>query len=104
MEQPGAPMVYACPVSRGNILQSELMAGRINMNFLAKRSGGLDFNLDPDPESAAGRIVDSIRSQYVLQFTAADPARDKKAHKLAVRLPVKGVQIHALPAFFAPAK
>ncbi len=104
MEQPGAPIVYACPVSRGNIMQSELMVGRINMRFLAKWGGGTEFNLDPDPASAAAQVAAAIRSQYVLEFAAADAARNGKKHKVAVRLPGEDVQIHALPDYFAPAK
>jgi VWFA-related protein len=104
MKQPGAPVVYACLPSKARILQSELMAGRINMDFLAKEGSGTVFNLDPDPESAAAQIVAAVRSQYVLEFTAADPARNGKAHKLEVRLPIKDVQIHTLPAYYAPGK
>jgi Ca-activated chloride channel homolog len=104
MEQPGAPVVYSCPVSKANIMQSELMAGHINLRFLAKRGGGTVFNLDPDPASAAAQIVADIRSQYVLQFTAADPARNGKAHKLELRLPLKDVEIHGLSKYHAPQK
>ncbi|MGB0063551.1 MAG: VWA domain-containing protein [Terracidiphilus sp.] len=104
MEQSGAPMVYLCPVSEANVFQSQKMVGLINMRFLAKRSGGPEFSLDPDPLSAATRIADAIRNQYVLQFTATNTARDGKARKIAVRLSVKQVNIYALPAYFAPAK
>lgn len=104
MEQPGAPVVYLCPVSEANVFQSQKMVGLINMRFLAKRSGGPEFSLDPDPVSAATKIADAIRNQYVLQFTAANTARDGKAHKLEVRLPAKHGQIYVLPAYFAPAK
>jgi VWFA-related protein len=104
MKQPGAPAVYACVPSKAEIMQSELMAGHINMRFLAKEGGGTEFNLDPDPESTAARIAGAIRSQYVLQFRTGDPTRNGKARKLAVRLPVKDAQIHALPDYFAPAK
>jgi Ca-activated chloride channel homolog len=104
MKQPGAPVVYACLPSKARILQSELMAGHINMDFLAKEGGGKVFNLDPVPASATAQIVAAVRSQYVLEFTAADAARDGKAHKLEVRLPIKDVQIHALPVYYAPAK
>jgi VWFA-related protein len=104
MEQPGAPVVYACVTSKANIMQSELMAGHINMRFLAERGGGMEFNLDPDPASTAARIVAAVRSQHVLQFTAANPARNGKAHKLEVRLPAKDVEIHGLPTYHAPGK
>jgi len=104
MERPGAPVVYPCLIAKANYLERERGAGLINMKFLAKRGGGLTFNLDPDPASAAAQIVAAIRSQHVLQFTAADPAHDGKLHKLEVRLPVKDVQIHVLPAYLAPAK
>lgn len=104
MEQPDAPVVYACVTSKANVLQSERMAGHINMRYLAKEGGGIEVNLDPDPEAAAAQIADAIRSQYILQFTTADPTRTGKARKLRVRLPDKDVQIHALPVYFAPAK
>ena len=104
MQQPGAPFTYSCVVSKAQILKNELMAGHLNMRFLAKEGGGIEFNLDPDPESAAAQIVDAIRSQYVLQFTAADTARNGKTHKLAVRLPPRDVHIHLLPVYSAPAK
>ncbi|HEY0796126.1 MAG TPA: VWA domain-containing protein [Acidisarcina sp.] len=102
MVQPGAPLVYACLTSKANILQRDLMIGHINMRFLAKGGGGTEFNLDPDPESAAVQITNAIRSQYVLQFTAADKAHDGRAHKLAVRLPTKDMEIHTLPVYSAP--
>lgn len=76
----------------------------MNLKILAKEGGGAHFNLDPDPASAAAQIVAAVRSQYVLEFTAANPARDGKAHKLEVRLPVKDAQIHALPVYHSPAK
>lgn len=104
MEQSGAPVVYPCVVSKANVLQRDLMIGHINMRFLAKEGGGIECNLDPDPESAAAQIASAIRSQYVLQFTTADPVRDGKKRKLSVQLPSKGVQIHVLPSYFAPVK
>jgi hypothetical protein len=103
MERPGAPMVYACALSKPSFFQTQVKLGAVYMNYLAKRGGGLTFNLDPDPAAAAAQIVATIRSQQVLQFTAADPAHDGKEHKLEVRLPVKDVRIYGLPAYFAPA-
>jgi Ca-activated chloride channel family protein len=102
IEQPGAPIVYSCLISRREIMKSELEAGHINMRFLARWGGGVEFNLDPDPASAAAQIVAAIRSQYVLQFTAGDPARNGRAHKLEVRIPVRGAQVHGLPTYHAP--
>ena len=104
MQQPGAPVVYACPVSKAGILQNEKIAGIMNMRYLAKAAGGVEINLGPDPESAAARIAADIRSQHVLQFTSADQARDGKRHKLSVPLPIKNVHIHVLPDYFAPVK
>jgi VWFA-related protein len=104
MEQPGAPVVYVCPPSKANFFETQESAGLINMSFLARYGGGADFNLDPDPAATAAEVAAAIRSQYVLQFTAADPARDGKRHKLELRLPIKDVQIHALPVYYAPAK
>jgi len=105
MEQPGAPMVYACRVSKAPlIIPNDSAVGHINMNFLAKEGGGPGFSLDPDPESAAVQIADAIRSQYVLRFTASNPARDGKEHKLAVRLPIKDLEIYGLPKYHAPEK
>jgi Ca-activated chloride channel homolog len=105
MEQPDAPMIYACRVSKAPlIIPNDSAVGHINMRFLAKEGGGAQFSLDPDPESAGALIANGIRSQYVLRFTAADTSRDGKAHKLAVRVSIKDVQIRALPVYFAPAK
>ncbi len=104
VEQPGAPVVYSCHVSKANFMQPELMAGHINLRILAKRGGGTVFNLDPDPASAAAQIVADIRSQYVLRFTATDPARNGKAHKLKLQLPTKDVEIYGLSAYHAPEK
>jgi apolipoprotein N-acyltransferase len=105
LEQLGAPVVYACRLSKASLLvPNDSAVGRINMKFMGKEGGGADFSLDPDPESTAAQIAKAIRSQYVLRFTTARPARDGKARKITVRLPVKDVQIHALPVYFAPAK
>jgi hypothetical protein len=104
MEQPGAPAVYVCPPSKANFLQTQESAGLINLSFLARYGGGADFNLDPDPAAAAAEVAAAIRSQMVVQFTAADPARDAKRHKLELRLPDKSLQIHVLHQYFAPAK
>jgi Ca-activated chloride channel family protein len=104
---PGAPTIYACRVRDPRRTLNELKEsarGTKILKFLAEVGGGPVFDLDPDPTAAAAQIVAAIRSQHVLQFTAADPARDGKERKLAVRLPVKDVQIHVSPAYFAPAK
>lgn len=101
---PGAPLVYPCLIAKANYLERERGAGLIRMKFLAKRSGGKMFELDADPAAAAAQIAAAIRSQHVLQFTAADPAHDGKLHKLEVRVPVKEVQIHVLPAYLSPSK
>lgn len=102
MELPGAPVVYVCPPSKANFLQTQESVGLINMGFLSRYGGGADFNLDPDPAAAAAQVAAAIRSQYVLQFTAADPARDGKRHKLELRLPDKNLPIHVLHQYFAP--
>lgn len=102
MEQPGAPMVYVCPPSTANFLQTQKMVGLITMSGLAKWGGGVGFNLDPDPAAAAAQVSAAIRSQYVLQFTAAHPARDAKKHKLKLLLPDRDLKIRALPQYFAP--
>jgi VWFA-related protein len=102
MERPGAPVVYVCPPSRANIFETQKMVGRINMSFLAKWGGGVAFYLDPDPAAAAAKVVSAIRSQMVVQFTAANPARNGKRHKLRLLLPDKNLQIRALPEYFAP--
>lgn len=109
IEQPGAPTVYACRVNdKPNILDSQAEAASIRghkiLKILAQRGGGMGLNLDPDPASTAAHIVAAIRSQYVLQFIAADPGRSGKAHKLEVRLPIKDVQTYRLPVYYAPKK
>lgn len=104
MAWPGTPMVYPCLIAKANYLERERGAGLIRMKFLAKRGGGRVFELDADPTAGAGQIAAAIRSQHVLQFTAADPTHDGKLHKLEVRLPVRDAQVHVLPAFLAPSK
>jgi Ca-activated chloride channel homolog len=103
MAWPGSPLIYPCLIAKANYLERERGAGLIRMKLLAKRGGGVVFNLDPDPVAAAAQIVAAIRSQHVLQFTAADPEHGGK-HKLEVRLPIKDVQIHGPAAYFAPLK
>jgi Ca-activated chloride channel homolog len=104
MDWPGAPLVYPCLIGKAQFLKPETEYGRNHMKFLAKWGGGPTFNLDPDPTAAAAEIVAAVRSQYVLQFTAADPTHNGKGHKLEVRLPVKDVRIYGHPAYFAPIK
>jgi len=104
MEQAGAPVVYACPPSRANMFQTQASVGLINMSFLAKEGGGLDINLDPDPAAAAAEVAAAIRNQMVVHFTAADPARDGKKHKLELRIRDKNLRVRAIPEYFAPAK
>ncbi len=104
---PGAPTIYACRVRDPRRTLNDLIEsarGHKMLEFLAEMGGGSTFNLDPDPAAAAAQIVAAIRSQHVLQFSAADAARDGKEHKLEVRLPVKDVKIYGLPAYFAPAE
>jgi len=107
IERSGAPTVYLCTVhDKRKTLDAlgESIRGHRVLNFLAKRGGGTVFNLDPDPASTAAQIVAAIHSQYVLRFTAAEPTRNGKTHKLEVRLPVKDAQIYGLPSYFAPPK
>jgi Ca-activated chloride channel family protein len=104
MEWPGSPMVYPCLIAKANYLERERGAGLINMKFLAKRGGGKVYQLDADPAAVAAEIAAAIRSQHVLQFTSADPTHNGRRHKLEVRLPVKDVQIHVQPDYFAPPK
>jgi len=105
IEGPGAPTFYSffIPDARTSITET----GRETraMEDFAKAGGGVALTpRQKDFAPAVTRLADMIRSQYVLHFTAADPTRDGKAHKLEVRLPVKDLQIHALPVYYAPAK
>ncbi|HEY1805708.1 MAG TPA: VWA domain-containing protein [Terracidiphilus sp.] len=104
MEQPGAPVVYVCPPSKANILKMQRMDGQIYMSFLARWGGGVAFYLDPDPAAAAAKVVSAIRSQMVVQFTAANPARNGKRRKLKLQFPDNNLQVRAVPEYFAPAK
>ena len=104
---PGAPTIYACRVRDPRRTLNDLTEsarGHKMLEFLAKMGGGPTFNLDPDPAASAAQIAADIRNQHVLQFTAADPAHDGKLHKLEVRLPVKDLQVHVLPAYLAPSE
>lgn len=104
LDVPGAPMTYFCQLSPANIFEQQRMIGHINLKFLAKWTGGVIFILDPDAQSAAAKISAAIRSQHVLQFTAANPARDGKSYKLKVELPDKDAKIYGLPNYHAPEK
>ncbi len=104
MEQPGAPVIYVCPPYRANFFQTQKTVGLITMSGFAKWGGGVDFNLAPDPATVAATVAAAIRSQMVVQFTAGDAARDGKKHKLELRLQDKGLKVHVLPGYFAPAK
>jgi len=104
MEWPGAPTVYTCLIAKAQFFHPETEYGRNAMKSLAHMGGGLTLNLDADPADAAAQISAAIRSQYVLQFTASDPAHNGKKHKLEVRLPDKDLGIYGIPAYFAPAK
>ena len=73
------------------------------MDLLAEGGGGLGFVLGSDPNATATDIATVIRSQYVLQFTAADPARDGERRKLDIRLSEGGLEVYGLPRYFAPA-
>jgi Ca-activated chloride channel family protein len=102
---PGAPTIYACRVQDPRRTLNDLTEsarGHKMLALLAHMGGGLALNLDPDPVAAAAQIVADIRSQHVLQFTDADPARYGRERKLEVKLPVKDVQIHVSPAYYAP--
>lgn len=102
---PGAPTFYSLFVRTEDESNVEARFGRTAMEILAKAGGGVALTpKEKDFAPAIARLADMIRSQYVLHFTAADPARDGKAHKLEVRLPVKDLRILALPAYYAPSK
>jgi hypothetical protein len=111
MEQPGAPLVYTCFVSKIVYLPSRY--GRLNLKRLAKDGGGLEFefntDLRVDPDSAAAaavgaKIAAAINHQSVVQFTAANTTRDGKPRKLKLQLPDKDQQVHSLATYFAPDK
>jgi hypothetical protein len=83
---------------------NESVVGHENLWFLTRRGGGKVFELEPDSAAAAAQVVAAIRSQHVLQFTAANPVHDGKEHKLEVKIRVKDVRIYGLPFYFAPPK
>jgi VWFA-related protein len=109
IQQPGAPAVYSCFVAK--IIWMPSRYGLFNLKRLAKEGGGLffkfntDVRVDPDSAAAAAvaaQIAAAINSQYVLQFTAADAARNSKPHKLKLQLAGKDVEAHTLSTYFAP--
>ena len=103
--QPGSPTVYPCRVqdTRKSLdAHAESFRGHRILKLLAKKGGGIVFNLDPNPASTAAQIVAAIRSQYVVQFTAADQSRNGKAHKIELRLLGKDIEVHAPTTYYAP--
>ena len=110
MQQPGAPLVYSCFVAKINFMPSRF--GLLYMKRIAKEGGGMlfsfnrDLRVDPDPAAAAAvaaQIAAAINHQYVLQFTAADTARNGMAHKLKLQGPDKDTHVHITPSYYAPA-
>jgi len=109
IQQPGAPAVYSCFVAK--IIWMPSRYGLVNLKRLAKEGGGLffkfntDVRVDPDSVAAAAvaaQIAAAIDSQYVLQFTAADAARNSKPHKLKLQLAGKDLEAHTLSTYCAP--
>jgi hypothetical protein len=102
---PGAPTFYSFVFSDSHAAFGQKLLDKRDMQELAKAGGGVAFTAtETDLVSNTARFVSVIRSQYVLTFAAADPARNSKARKLEVRLPDKDLQIHALRVYYAPAQ
>ena len=103
LQRPGAPTFYSYFVPNDFV---ESRHNKRAMELLAMGGGGVVFTAPKDKNYAptAARLADMIRSQYVLSFTAADPASDGNAHKLDVRLPTKDLQVMTLPIYYAPGK
>jgi Ca-activated chloride channel family protein len=105
LQWPGAPTLYSLHLPDTEVSGVGTRHGKLAMELFAKAGGGVSFTpKEKDFAPAIARLADMIRSQYVLHFTTADPARDGRAHKLEVRLPIKDVEVHALPVYCAPAK
>jgi VWFA-related protein len=105
LQWPGAPAFYSFVLPDTEVSGVETGHDRAAMEGLAWAAGGLA--LTPKQKEfmpAITRLADVIRDQMVVQFTAADPARDGNAHKIELRLPDKNLQIHVLPEYFAPTK
>jgi VWFA-related protein len=105
LQWPGAPTFYSLIVHNRYADYAEIKRGRVELEHLTNGGGGISIApKEKDFAPAATHLADMIRSQYVLRFTATDPARDGKPHKLEVRLPAKDLKIHTLPVYYAPTK
>jgi len=105
LQWPGAPAIYSLYGYDKWASYAEIEHGHRTMEALAKAGGGAAFTpRDKDFVTTSVALAAVIRSQYVLRFTAADPARNGKAHKLEVRLPIRDTQILALPLYYAPTR
>jgi Ca-activated chloride channel family protein len=105
LQWPGAPAFYSFVLPDTEVSGVGTGHDRAAMEGLARAAGGLA--LTPKQNEfmpAITRLTDAIRNQMVVQFTAADPARDGNAHKIELRLPDKNLQIHSLHQYFAPTK
>ncbi len=101
LQSPGAPTFYSFNFPD----PWPPPGGKHTMDLLAKAGGGVAFApKEKDLEPEVTRLISVIPSQYVLRFTAADAARDGKAHKLEVRLSDRTLQILALPVYYAPSQ
>jgi len=105
-QSPEAPSIYAfllVPVVKLQPGPTE-QGGRV-MRALVRFGGAVVFAPRRDQEVAesATKMAAIIRSQYLLDFTAADAARDGRRHVLDVRVPIRNLLIFAIPSCFAPA-
>ncbi len=105
LQWPGAPTLYSFLLPDTEVSGVRTQHDKVAMDLFAKAGGGVLFTpKEKDFESAIARLAEMIRSQSVLYFTAANPARNGVAHKLDVRLPDKDLEIRAIPEYFAPAR
>lgn len=106
IQWPGAPTFYSLFLPDPSAEKSDNRKGYKAMDSLARAGGGIASTLsrETDLVSAAARLAGIIRSQQILTFTAAETARDGKAHKLDLRLSAQNLRILALPVYYAPSK
>lgn len=74
------------------------------LRFLTRDTGGGYFELAPDVNVAGTfeRVVEELRSQYLLGFTPI--AFDGKAHQLEVRVRQPNLQVRARRSYLAPSR
>lgn len=95
--------MYNAPAYAKAIQLEEQRQGLALLGDLAEKTGGLSFivhNSD-GTGTAAAAISRAIRSEYLIAYAPAHPARDGKWHSIRVKLSEPGLRAYARSGYYA---